>query len=51
MKNVRKQKELVFLDLNDGSTAARLQVVAPSNLLRGYNNSGEIFLMEKQNLS
>ena len=35
VRNVRKQKELVFIDLNDGSTAERLQVVAPSNLLRG----------------
>ncbi|CAI8051683.1 Probable asparagine--tRNA ligase, mitochondrial [Geodia barretti] len=37
VKNMRKQKELVFIDLNDGSTAARLQVVAPSNLLRGVH--------------
>ena len=35
VKSVRKQKELVFLDVSDGSTPARLQVVASSELLRG----------------
>ncbi|XP_044747809.1 probable asparagine--tRNA ligase, mitochondrial [Coccinella septempunctata] len=30
--NVRKQKQQIFLDLNDGSTPEKLQVVVPSNL-------------------
>ena len=37
VKNVRKQKKVVFIDINDGSTAKKLQVVAPSDLLEGYN--------------
>ncbi|XP_045478786.1 probable asparagine--tRNA ligase, mitochondrial [Harmonia axyridis] len=30
--NVRKQKQHIFLDLNDGSTSDRLQVIVPSSL-------------------
>jgi asparaginyl-tRNA synthetase len=37
VKSVRKQKELVFLDVSDGSTPARLQVVASSELLNGVS--------------
>lgn len=29
MKNIRKMKEFLFLDINDGSSATNLQVVIP----------------------
>lgn len=34
MKGVRKQKELVFIDVSDGSTPAMLQVVISSDQLK-----------------
>ena len=37
MRGVRKQKERVFIDVSDGSTSARLQVVVPTDLLNGYD--------------
>ncbi len=30
MKSVRKQKDVVFIDLNDGSSSQSLQIVAAS---------------------
>lgn len=35
VKSVRKKKELVFIDISDGSTANKLQVVVPAEQLRG----------------
>lgn len=35
VKSVRKKKELVFIDIGDGSTANKLQVVVSAEQLRG----------------
>lgn len=35
VKSMRKKKELVFIDISDGSTANKLQVVVSAELLRG----------------
>ncbi|XP_060530715.1 probable asparagine--tRNA ligase, mitochondrial [Cylas formicarius] len=32
IKSLRKQKELIFIDLNDGSTPQRLQILLPSKM-------------------
>lgn len=32
IKNLRKQKDLTFIDVNDGSTAQKLQIVIPKHL-------------------
>lgn len=32
VKNLRKQKDITFIDVNDGSTAQKLQIVIPKNL-------------------
>ena len=39
VKSVRKQKELVFIDVSDGSTPAVLQVVISSDLLKGSEHA------------
>ena len=35
VKSMRKKKELVFIDISDGSTANKLQVVISAELMRG----------------
>lgn len=37
MKSARKQKDLIFVDVNDGSVLNSLQVVAPSDQLEKYD--------------
>lgn len=38
MKSVRKQKQFLFISVNDGSTCQSLQVVAPTDQFPEYAN-------------